>query len=139
MSVFIEITNKPIVQKIKTEPFTEIGSELIFHGRVRETENGEPIVALEYEYYPGMAEQEMDNLARKTLEKFPIHHLVCIHRVGKIKVGEISLQVIIWSKHREESLSAMIWFISELKKHVPIWKNAITPDGSVIPSECKHG
>ena len=32
----------------------------------------------------------------------------------------------------------MTWFISELKKRVPIWKWAILEDGSRIPSECSH-
>jgi molybdopterin synthase catalytic subunit len=32
----------------------------------------------------------------------------------------------------------MSWFISELKKRIPIWKWAIMEDGTRIPSECTH-
>jgi len=32
----------------------------------------------------------------------------------------------------------MDWFISELKKHVPIWKWAILNNGTKIPSDCIH-
>ena len=86
-----------------------------------------------------MAEAELTQLAEETCKKFPIHDLFCKHRIGRVDVGETSLHVVIWSKHRKEGLEAMTWFISELKKRVPIWKWAILEDGSRIPSECAHG
>ena len=116
----------------------EDGAELIFNGRVRNMEQGKEIIALEYEQYEGMAEVELKKTAERTCKKFPITDLFCLHRIGVIDVGEISLHVVIWSKHRREGLEAMNWFISELKKHVPIWKWAIMVDNTRIPSECEH-
>ena len=116
----------------------EDGAELIFNGRVRNMEQGKEIIALEYEQYEGMAEVELKKIAEQTCKKFPITDLFCLHRIGIIDVGEISLHVVIWSKHRRESLEAMNWFISELKKHVPIWKWAIMIDNTRVPSECEH-
>ena len=110
------------------------GAELVFNGRVRDTEKGKRIVALEYEYYEGMAEKELQTLAEETVDRFPISDIFCRHRVGKIPAGEIVLHVAIWSKHRKEGLEAMTWFISELKRCVPIWKWAILPDGNKIPT-----
>jgi molybdopterin synthase catalytic subunit len=85
-----------------------------------------------------MAEEELTQLAKATCENFPIHDLFCKHRIGRVDVGGTSLHVSIGSKHRKEGLEAMTWFISELKKRVPIWKWAILEDGSRIPSECSH-
>ena len=116
----------------------EDGAELIFNGRVRNMEQGKEIIALEYEQYEGMAEVELKKIAGQTCKKFLITDLFCRHRIGFIDVGEISLHVVIWSKHRRESLEAMNWFISELKKHVPIWKWAIMIDNTRVPSECEH-
>ena len=116
----------------------EDGAELIFNGRVRNMEQGKEIIALEYEQYEGMAEVELKKIAEQTCKKFPIADLFCRHRIGIIDVGEISLHVVIWSKHRREGLEAMNWFISELKKHVPIWKWAIMIDNTRVPSECEH-
>lgn len=110
------------------------GSELVFNGRVRCCEGDEEIVALEYEHYEGMAQKELQAVAEEAARKFPIHHLLCRHRVGKVPVGHVSLWVSIWSEHREEGFDAMVWFISQLKKRVPIWKWAILPDGSRHPS-----
>ena len=114
------------------------GAELVFNGRVRSTEHGKLILALEYEHYSGMAEKELNDLALETAEKFPLRDVFCRHRVGRINIGETSLHVAIWSKHRKEGLEAMTYFITELKKRVPIWKWAVLMDGEKIPSECAH-
>ena len=113
-------------------------SEFVFNGRVRSTEHGELILALEYEHYKGMAETELKKLAETTVSKFPIHDLFCRHRVGQIGIGEVSLHIVIWSKHRNEGLDAMTWYIVELKKHIPIWKWALLATGERVPSECVH-
>ena len=114
------------------------GAELIFQGRVRETEHGRKIVGLEYEYYAAMAEQELRRLADKTIERFGVRDVTCWHRVGLVPVGEVAVRVTIWSVHREESLAAMAWFISEMKRVVPIWKWAVEADGTRYPSHCSH-
>ena len=114
------------------------GAELVFNGRVRATEHGENITALEYEQYEGMAEAELTQLAEEAMNKFPIHDLFCRHRIGRVDVGETSLHISIWSQHRKEAIEAMDFFIIELKKRVPIWKWAILSDGTKVPSECEH-
>ena len=136
--IIVEIVNGPIKFFQTNDHHHQDGAELIFNGRVRATEHGKNITALEYEQYEGMAETELTQLAEETVGKFPIHDLFCKHRIGKINVGETSLHVVIWSKHRKEGLEAMTWFITELKKRVPIWKWAIMEDGRKIPSECSH-
>jgi molybdopterin synthase catalytic subunit len=137
--VKVEIINGPIDFFLLDDNHRQDGAELVFNGRVRATEHGENITALEYEQYEGMAETELSQLAEETVGKFLIHDLFCKHRIGLIEVGETSLHVVIWSKHRKEGMDAMTSFITELKKRVPIWKWAILEDGSRIPSECTHG
>ena len=134
----IEIVNGPINFPPNDDNRQQDGAELVFNGRVRATENGEAITALEYEQYEGMADLELTQLAKDTCAKFPIHDLYCKHRMGQVGIGETSLHVSIWSKHRKEGIDAISWFITELKKRVPIWKWAILEDGRKIPSECSH-
>ena len=135
--VKVEIINGPLDLYLTDNNRTQDGAELVFNGRVRDTEHGNKITYLEYEHYDGMAKAELLQLADKTVKKFPINDLFCKHRIGKVNIGEISLHIIIWSKHRKEGLDAMSWFISELKNSVPIWKWAILEDGSRAPTECK--
>ena len=136
--VKVEIVNGSIDFFPPNDNHRQDGAELTFNGRVRSTEHDKNITALEYEKYEGMAELELTQLAEETMGKFPINDLFCRHRVGKVNVGETSLHVVIFSKHREEGIDSLSWFISELKKLVPIWKWAILEDGSRVPSECLH-
>jgi molybdopterin synthase catalytic subunit len=136
--VIVEIVNGPIEPFPSNNDRNQDGAELTFNGRVRDTEHGENITGLEYEQYEGMAEAELTTLAEKTCKKYPINDLFCKHRMGKVEIGETSLHVSIWSKHRKEAIEAMDSFIFELKKRVPIWKWAILSDGRKVPSECTH-
>ena len=133
-----EVVNGPIDFFPSVDNRQQDGAELVFNGRVRATEQGENITALEYEQYEGMAEAELTQLAEEAMKKFPIHDLFCRHRIGRVDVGETSLHVSIWSQHRKEAIEAMDFFIKELKKRVPIWKWAILSDGTKVPSECEH-
>lgn len=121
----------------------EDGAELIFHGRVRGTEEGQPILGLRYEVYPSMAQRELQSLAETAKNKFSLDELVCEHRVGDVSVGEASLRVVIRSAHRLEALEAMAWFVTELKRTVPIWKWARFENGTTLPcgpcEGCAHG
>ena len=112
----IQITTKRINYFQFDENRTEDGSELFFNGRVRSKEEGKVIKALEYEQYEGMAESELKLLAEESIQKYPISDIFCIHRIGKINVGETSLHVAVWSKHRKEGFEAISYFISELKE-----------------------
>ena len=85
-----------------------------------------------------MNKKELQKNAELACEKFSINKFYCVHRVGEIPVGQASLLVAIWSKHRTDGLNAMAWFITQLKKNVPIWKNAVLEDGRKIPSDCNH-
>jgi len=133
--VTISIIKNIIPTLPSDESHTDNGAELQFYGRVRNIEKGQLVIAIDYEYYQGMAEKELQELGEKTIRKFSINKVDCIHRVGRISVGESSLRVVIWSKHRREGLDAMEWFISQMKEDVPIWKNVIFKDGK---NKCQY-
>ena len=73
--VKVKIINKPITPFISDDSRKQDGAELIFNGRVRNTENGKEIIALEYEQYEGMAELELKNIAQLTCEKLSLIHI----------------------------------------------------------------
>ena len=136
--IIVECVQGPIKIFPSNDDNEKNGAELVFNGRVRKKEHGKDILALQYEHYEGMAEAELTKLAKEACKKFPINDLFCRHRLGMVSVGETSLHISIWSKHRKAGIQAMNWFITELKKEVPIWKWAILKDGSYIPSDCLH-
>ncbi len=110
------------------------GAEVVFQGRVRDEENGRAIVALDYEVYAGMAGKELSAIVAETAGRFDIQDLFCRHRTGLVPVGEASLQIVIWSRHREAGLEAVAWLVREIKLRVPVWKWGICADGERFPS-----
>ena len=112
----------------------EAGAELVFYGRVRPHEEGREIIALDYEHYAGMAERELAALAAEAERRYALLGLEVLHRVGRVPVGEASLRVVTRSRHRQEGLAALAWFIAELKQRVPIWKWGVTAAGERFPS-----
>lgn len=112
----VELTSHEIPALEPDDSHENEGSEIIFHGRVRRIENNEDIIGLEYEHYPGMTEKKLNELAEQTVAKFGISEISCIHRVGLVRVGEISVRIVIWSGHRTEGLTALDWFIVQTKK-----------------------
>lgn len=132
--IHTEFLSGPLPPPAADDSRRDDGSEVIFHGRVRDREDGTAIIALDYEHYPGMAEKELAALAGEAAAKFPIRDLSCHHRVGRIPVGEIAIRVVIWSRHRQAGFDALGWFVRELKQRVPIWKWAVDADGNRLPS-----
>ncbi len=53
--VMTELVEGPLPQLAEAQGLTETGAEVIFHGRVRDREQGREIVALYYEAYSPLA------------------------------------------------------------------------------------
>lgn len=132
--IITELVTGPMEPFPSPDDHTSEGAELRFNGRVRGTEDGQTIKALQYEYYPGMTERELRKIAEEAYTKYSLADLWCRHRMGTIKVGEVAIQVVIWSAHRQAGLQALDWFLNALKTRVPIWKWVVTPEGATFPS-----
>ncbi|NJK90567.1 MAG: molybdenum cofactor biosynthesis protein MoaE [Blastochloris sp.] len=105
-----------------------IGAVAEFYGVVRGEENGQPIAALVYEAYPGMAEREMRRVAEEEAKRHPVDHVEIIHRTGAIPVGETAIWVRVRSRHRAEAFGFLAGFMDRLKQDVPIWKVRSLPE-----------
>jgi len=105
------------------------GAVVTFLGVVRDFSRGEDIVKLDFEHYAGMAEKELNKLERAGGEKFDILDCLIIHRTGEIMVNENIVLIVVTSMGRKVAFDACEWFIDELKKRIPIWKNEFTATG----------
>ncbi|MEQ8818750.1 MAG: molybdenum cofactor biosynthesis protein MoaE [Sumerlaeia bacterium] len=102
----------------------EAGALVTFSGIVRETEGDAAITHLDYEFYPRMAEREIEKLFETARGKWPLRRLAMVHRTGPVPVGEPSILVGVSAGHRAEAFAAAKWLMDEMKKSVPIWKKA---------------
>ncbi len=102
----------------------EAGAWLTFDGVVRPLEEGRQLAALVYEAYEPMTSRELQRLAERLAEKHGVLEIAVEHSVGRVPVGETSFRLTIASKHRAEGIAATDEFIREMKRYVPLWKNA---------------
>ena len=123
MKIEIQLTRTPIVAPKTSGEFSRsAGAVAEFSGIVRDSENGEPIAALEYEAYSPMAEKEIRRILEALGGKHPCLAATVIHRLGVIPVGEAAIYISVLGKHRGEAFAVLTEFMNRLKQDVPIWK-----------------
>ena len=54
-----------------------------------------------------------------------------LHRLGRLKLSECSVAIVVTSAHRGPAFEACRFAIDTLKKIVPIWKKEFYDDGAV--------
>ena len=111
------------------------GAEVIFHGRVRNREQGEAIKALYYEAYQELADRELRAIGAESVAIFSLLDFALHQRIGEVPVGEISLRVVARARHREAALKAVAWAVDQLKRRVPVWKWGVRNSGERFPAE----
>jgi len=107
-----------------------VGAVSIFVGIVRGETGGRVVEALEIEAYDEMALREMERIRVEALKRFKVEEVAILHRVGRLKVGEIILIILVAAAHRDEAFKACRYVLEELKRRVPLWKREITPMGA---------
>jgi len=107
------------------------GAIVTFDGFVREESHGRPTLYLDYEAYEPMALSKMREIGLLAREKFVIHRVAIVHRLGRLQIGETSVFIAISAPHRAAAFDACRFAIDTLKRTVPIWKKEYFEDGAV--------
>src|ERR1700690_2942596 len=107
------------------------GALVVFDGFVRNSFKGQPTEYLVYEAYEPMAYAKMREIGAQIHEKFPIHRLAIVHRLGRLEIGETSVLIAVSSPHRAAAFDACRYGIDTLKRTVPIWKKEHFVGGAV--------
>jgi molybdopterin synthase catalytic subunit len=106
------------------------GAVVLFSGEVRNHSHGKQVSYLEYEAYEPMAKRIIMEILEDAKKKWEIHKLICIHRVGKVAVGESAILVITCSSHRDNAYEANRYIVDRMKHEAPIWKKEFFEDGT---------
>lgn len=107
------------------------GAIVLMSGTVRDNTNGRPVIFLEYQAYEPMALAIFQKIALHIRQTWPeVNRVVIHHRIGRLKIGEISVLVAVGCPHRSEAFAACHYAIDTLKHQAPIWKKEHYQDGS---------
>ena len=104
---------------------SNLGAVVSFIGTVRDLE-GESLVSLTLEHYPGMTEKSLSTIADKARNKWQLESITIIHRVGTLSVGDQIVLVITSSKHRQEAFDSCNFVMDYLKTDAPFWKKEVS-------------
>ena len=126
-----EITASPIDPEALKSALAadDAGACVTFEGWVRDHNEGEAVVALEYEAHAAISEQEGSAIVGEARERFAIGSARCVHRVGKLAIGDCAVWVGVSAAHRGAAFDACRYIIDETKRRVPIWKKEHYRDG----------
>ncbi|MCE9600057.1 MAG: molybdenum cofactor biosynthesis protein MoaE [Spirochaetia bacterium] len=128
----ISTTPIDISQAMQCVADPSAGAIVQFLGTVRNTNQGKPVISLEYEAHESLASSLIEEILSTAISKFDLLRAHCIHRIGKLGIGETAVVVLTSSMHRREAYGANEYILNRVKHEVPIWKKEHYPDGSSV-------
>lgn len=105
------------------------GGLTLFVGRVRDHDHGLGVRGLEYSAHP-TALEALRRVCAEVAERYDVHAVAAVHRVGRLAIGDIAVVVATTSAHRGTAFDASRSLIDTLKAEVPIWKHQQFADGT---------
>jgi molybdopterin synthase catalytic subunit len=105
------------------------GACIVFEGVVRNHHDGRQVESIFYDAYRPMAEKEIEKVIREVNAEQPAVAVAVLHRLGELRVGDVSIAIVCTSPHRGEAYAASRVLIDRLKQTVPIWKKERGPGG----------
>jgi molybdopterin synthase catalytic subunit len=100
----------------------EDGAVLLFLGTVRRSNDGRAVTGMRYDAYEAMAQQVLEAIVGEAADRWGLEHVVAVHRVGQLAVGEVSAAIAVSAPHRAEAYAASRYVIEEIKQRLPVWK-----------------
>jgi molybdopterin synthase catalytic subunit len=105
------------------------GGYVAFEGWIRNENEGQEVLRLEYEVYEPLAVKEGAKIIEEAKAKFPISNAACVHREGLLELGDCAVWVGVVAAHRDEAFAACRYIIDEVKIRLPIWKKEYYVNG----------
>jgi molybdopterin synthase catalytic subunit len=119
------------------------GACVTFEGWVRDRNEGQPVLSLEYEAYALLAETEGERILAEARDKFALIGAHGVHRIGHLRLGEMAVWVGVTAEHRGAAFEACRYIIDEAKARLPIWKKEHYASGATAWINCatrgEHG
>jgi molybdopterin synthase catalytic subunit len=105
------------------------GACALFEGVVRNHHQGKEVESIFYDAYRPMAEKEIAKVIESVKSEYPAVDVAVVHRLGHLRVGDVSIAIACTSPHRGEAFAACRSMIDRIKETVPIWKKERGPSG----------
>ena len=130
MKPVVKVTDRPISidKTLYGVADPRAGGTVLFMGTVRDSSHGKAVRKLQIEAAGDLAKTDLSRIANAAAEKFDVSGISIVHRIGKLKVGDVIVAIAVSAPHRKHAFSACRFLIDELKKTTPIWKKEFGSD-----------
>src|SRR5215217_2052244 len=82
------------------------GATILFLGTVRNHNDDYAVSGIYYEAYIRMAEEAMAKIEEEAVKRWNLKKFAAMHRIGNLKIGEVSVAIAVSSEHRAEAFEA---------------------------------
>ena len=107
----------------------KVGAVSTFVGTVRDLNEGDDVVRLKLEHYPGMTEREISKIIDEASTRWNIIATTVVHRIGELFPGDEIVFAGVSSEHRGDALQACQFIMDYLKTKATIWKKETIKEG----------
>lgn len=127
MPVDVELATAPFSPADLLEVFIRDrpadGAVVSFIGLARgQGRDGAAVSSLQLDWYPGMTERSMIDIARAAQARFEVSDVLVRHRCGEVSPEEPIVLVAVASPHRREAFLAADYLMDRLKTEAAFWK-----------------
>jgi molybdopterin synthase catalytic subunit len=125
----IRITRNPIRPEAAIEGVRKkaYGAVIAYVGTVRDVSHDRRVIFMEHQVsLQDLARQELELIAEEIEQRWQLKDVSIIHRIGKLRTGEILLVVAIGAPHRVEAFEACQYAIDRFKEVSPKWTTETT-------------
>jgi molybdopterin synthase catalytic subunit len=107
-----------------------VGAVAVFVGTVRDVNDGTGVATMTLEHYPGMTEKSLQAIVDEAKQRFDVHGIRVVHRVGDLAPTDQIVLVAVTGAHRGEAFDACRFVMDYLKTRAPFWKKEHTAQGA---------
>jgi molybdopterin synthase catalytic subunit len=107
------------------------GATAVFVGTMRDFNQGDGVVGMTLEHYPGMTEKQLALIVEQANQQWALMDTLLIHRIGDVVPDDSLVLVAAWSAHRGDAFDACRFIMEALKKQAPFWKKERLASGEV--------
>ena len=105
------------------------GACSVFIGTMRDYNDGDRVLSMHLEHYPGMTEKQLEEIVNEADQNYELLEGLLLHRVGTVEPGEDIVLVSVWAAHRKDAFGACRKIMEELKSTAPFWKKEELANG----------
>lgn len=109
----------------------KFGATGVFVGSMRDFNQGDGVISMYLEHYPGMTEKQLAHIVEQAQSRWQVLECLVIHRIGEVKPEDVLVLVAVWSAHRGDAFDTSRFIMENLKSQAPFWKKETLASGQV--------